>query len=268
MGKTMRFSAAIDDAIAQAMATDKRVLMFGEDVQMMHSTLFTRFGPDRDTLAALCRLYEATEKWDDLLEVVQQDQELVGDPIERSELRYRAAELMRTRTGDLPRAIETYGEVLDEVPDHAGTIAALEAVVRADDRDGRVSAARALAPRYEGSADYEKFLGVLDVLADSDDPIERLRSLRRAAEVADVGLEDPGRAFDLMGRAVRAGLSEPDVGDMLHEIERLTAASDRWQSFVDLLKDVTPEIFDGELQTQMLYGMQQKIFPREKRKGK
>jgi acetoin:2,6-dichlorophenolindophenol oxidoreductase subunit beta len=45
--KTMRFSEAIDDALAQAMAADPRILVFGEDVPLIRRNLLVRFGPKR-----------------------------------------------------------------------------------------------------------------------------------------------------------------------------------------------------------------------------
>jgi pyruvate dehydrogenase E1 component beta subunit len=43
----MHFSEAIDDALAQAMAADERIIILGEDVQGLHAGLFTRFGQER-----------------------------------------------------------------------------------------------------------------------------------------------------------------------------------------------------------------------------
>jgi pyruvate dehydrogenase E1 component beta subunit len=43
----MRFSAAADAGLAQAMAEDDRVLTWGEDVRLLHRELLLRFGPDR-----------------------------------------------------------------------------------------------------------------------------------------------------------------------------------------------------------------------------
>ncbi len=43
----MNFSEAIDDALGQAMARDPRIILFGEDVQGLHSGLFVRFGRER-----------------------------------------------------------------------------------------------------------------------------------------------------------------------------------------------------------------------------
>ncbi len=45
--KTMQFSAAIDDALAQAMATDPRIIVFGEDAPLLRRNLLAQFGPER-----------------------------------------------------------------------------------------------------------------------------------------------------------------------------------------------------------------------------
>lgn len=111
----------------------------------------------------------------------------------------------------------------------------------------RIEAARVLVPRFEAIADYNSLLGALLVLAESDDPAERFRALRRAAEVAEVGIEDTSLAFGLQSRAVRAGLAEDDLGLMLRDLGRLAEASERWSDYSALLQEVAPEILDGEL---------------------
>jgi pyruvate/2-oxoglutarate/acetoin dehydrogenase E1 component len=45
--KTMYFTQAIDDALAQAMVEDPHIIIFGEDVQLLHYNLLVRFGPQR-----------------------------------------------------------------------------------------------------------------------------------------------------------------------------------------------------------------------------
>ncbi len=45
--KTMEFTQAIDDALAQAMAKDSRIIVFGEDVPLLRRNLLVRFGPKR-----------------------------------------------------------------------------------------------------------------------------------------------------------------------------------------------------------------------------
>lgn len=45
--KRMSFTQAIDDALAQAMAGDPRIILLGEDIQLMQRNLLVRFGPQR-----------------------------------------------------------------------------------------------------------------------------------------------------------------------------------------------------------------------------
>jgi acetoin:2,6-dichlorophenolindophenol oxidoreductase subunit beta len=45
--KTMFFTQAADDALAQAMADDPRIVVFGEDIPLVRRDLLVRFGPKR-----------------------------------------------------------------------------------------------------------------------------------------------------------------------------------------------------------------------------
>ncbi|HUS84637.1 MAG TPA: transketolase C-terminal domain-containing protein [Anaerolineales bacterium] len=45
--RSMLFTQAIDDALAQAMADDPRIILFGEDVPLLRRNLLVRFGPRR-----------------------------------------------------------------------------------------------------------------------------------------------------------------------------------------------------------------------------
>ncbi len=45
--RTMFFTQAIDDALAQAMADDPRIILFGEDIPLLRRNLLVRFGPRR-----------------------------------------------------------------------------------------------------------------------------------------------------------------------------------------------------------------------------
>jgi pyruvate/2-oxoglutarate/acetoin dehydrogenase E1 component len=45
--RTLFFTQAADEALAQAMAEDPRIILFGEDVPLLRSNLLARFGPGR-----------------------------------------------------------------------------------------------------------------------------------------------------------------------------------------------------------------------------
>lgn len=211
-----------------------------------------RFGADAESFEALVKLYGETEKWEDLLEIREQQLELVSDASEMAELRFAAAELMRTRTQQVDRAIEAYGEVLAQLPGHPGTINALEEIVTDPNGQARVDAARVLVPHFQANAQYADLINALEVVAECDDPAERLAAHRQAAEVAEQGLGDTEQAFTLMGRAVRAGLAEDDLGAMVSDYGRLAERSEQWRPYVDTLRDISPDIMDSDLQVNVM----------------
>ena len=45
--KTHHFTQAVDDALAQAMVADPRIVVFGEDIPLIRRNLLVRFGPER-----------------------------------------------------------------------------------------------------------------------------------------------------------------------------------------------------------------------------
>src|SRR5512139_2358928 len=45
--RTMFFTQAVDDALAQAMANDPRIILLGEDILLLRRNLLVRFGPTR-----------------------------------------------------------------------------------------------------------------------------------------------------------------------------------------------------------------------------
>ncbi len=45
--RTMSFTQAVDDALAQAMTVDQRIIVMGEDVPLLRRNLLVRFGPRR-----------------------------------------------------------------------------------------------------------------------------------------------------------------------------------------------------------------------------
>ena len=45
--RSMRFTQAVVDALAQAMAQDPSIILFGEDIPLLRRDLLARFGPKR-----------------------------------------------------------------------------------------------------------------------------------------------------------------------------------------------------------------------------
>ncbi len=216
-----------------------------------YNEVLQSFGPDRDTLRAVGALYERTERYADLLETLLQEEGLTEDAAARAQLQFRMAELMRLHTGDIERALDCYDAVLTFEPGHAASLAALDSLMNDTTSEHRLEAARLAAPRYEASGSFEQLLGVLEVQQDASDPTDKLIALRRAAEVADLGLRDSGRAFSYMARALRVAAGEPALHELLPELDRLAESSGRFGDYVALLREIVPEVYDGELRPEI-----------------
>ena len=81
---------------------------------------------DFDAAQALDRLYLQTERWYDLLAVLERQTELAPAAAEVVSLRFRIGELWREHLKDLTRAVEAYRQVLAMDPTHEPTLRALE----------------------------------------------------------------------------------------------------------------------------------------------
>jgi len=156
-----------------------------------YNDALSAFGPDRETLEAVARLYESAEKWSDLLETLRAQRDLATTPRERAELVFRSAELMRLHTGEIEAALDAYEEVLQEAPDHEQALAALDAVMATPDSPYRAQAASIAAPRYEATGAFDKLLSVLEVMADTDEPAEKLEALRPEEQAVVSGNTEP-----------------------------------------------------------------------------
>ncbi|MBX3191757.1 MAG: tetratricopeptide repeat protein [Labilithrix sp.] len=83
-----------------------------------------------DALAALERLYRATERFADLLGVYEKRRELSPDHGEQRQISYEIAKLYETELKDLDRAIDTYVAVLEGEPTDTRALAALDVLYR------------------------------------------------------------------------------------------------------------------------------------------
>lgn len=179
---------------------------------------------DVDALGRLDTLYQETEKWPELLSVVQHMAELAPNPLEALVFQFRIAQLYDRKLEDVSRAIDLYRELLSEASDHAPTIEALEALTK--DAREPVAAALVLESIYQATGDCPRLIAVLEVqVAKSQDVFSRVELLTRIAGLYEDSLNEPGAAFDTLARAIAVDSANEDL---LAQYERLAAFAGRW----------------------------------------
>ena len=207
------------------------------------------FGSDIESLAALAKLYEKAERWEDLGEVLEVWLGLVDGLEERVELFTRLGDVRRLHLGDLPGALGSYRDVLLLDSSHQGARQALEAMLELGDPDIKREAAQTVGPLYEADGDAERLLKVLDIeIAATFEPDAKLDRLKMAMRTAEDALEDRGKAFAYACRGVREAIGDPSIGSWLETAERLAAQTERWAELVDLFESVLDEILDADVQ--------------------
>ncbi len=212
-------------------------------------SLLTEFGLDGETLRSLEALYQSAERWDDLAETYERHIDAASSDAERLELLAKLGELKRDHLSDVPGALDVFRRALAIDTRHAPSRAALDRLLDHQDPATRREAAQLLHPILEGEAAHEQLLRVLEIEIDtSDDALDRLNGLEHAAKVAEGPLGDPGRAFSYAERGLRIAVGHSDLSPWFERLDRLADATGRHSAHVQLLCEVVPSIFDGDVQ--------------------
>ncbi len=209
---------------------------------------------DRGTLVELSRLYRTHERYNDLFEILERRLAFCDDANERVDLTYELGLLLREHLDRPNEGLERHAEVLATNPDHALALASIESML--DEEGLRLRAAEVLQPLYETAAEHEKLAGLLWRVAAihreaGGDPRERLRCLRRVAELREQYLDDKAGAFDAWGDAVRAAVAEPELPELVGNLDRLAADIGKEDALIDIFREVAPDVLDGDLQRRL-----------------
>ncbi len=209
------------------------------------------FGPEPEILAALAKLYEKAERWEDLGEVYDVWLSLTEELDEQVELHAGLGNVRRAHLDDPQGALMSYREVLTLQPSHQEVRASLEQMLEHEDPDIKREAAEIIGPLYEADGDSERLLKVLDIEVESTyDPIRKLETLERALATAEDTVGSGERAFGYACRGVREAIGEPALREWIETLERLAAETERWTELMELYESVVGEMLDAEIQQQ------------------
>ena len=233
------------DLLYEAAAVFEERLSDREGAMEAYRQILAVDAEDPTALHRLGRLLGVAERWEAVAEVLEREADAVekrpGMGAEGAEIRYRLGRVRQQRLGDAAGALQAYRFVLERVPRHPATLAALEEMARGSGPPA-AEAARILEPIYEHEGEHRRLVESLEArLPGLSEPAARAAILRRVADLYSGPLRSPEMAFVSASRALR---EDPGSREVMDFAEKLARASDALEELAALYSENAERVLD------------------------
>ncbi|MBK8168920.1 MAG: tetratricopeptide repeat protein [Sandaracinaceae bacterium] len=185
-------------------------------------------------IEALDRLYEGTERWQDLTGILRRESQLAASPDDVLRFQFRLGEVYQTRLGDADHAIAEYKEILAAAPEYEPAVTALEGLFAQGVQPLQI--AEILEPLYRVQEAWDRLISVHYVqLSNLEDQNERVAMMHRIAEIAEERAQDHQTAFDWEQRVL---LEAPHDEQANAEVDRLAPVLDGYNALANTYADI------------------------------
>lgn len=204
-------------------------------------------GYDAEALEALDRLYQESQNWGALTEVLRRRIDISSDDdAEVSDLRFRLGYLLEVVESDVAGAIELYRGILWENPAHGYSREAMERL--AVHAEYRLAIADVLEPIYTDQAQWDKLAILTEMRIElARDARERAQLWVRSAELREQELGDADSALESILNAFR---ELPQDHDVRAEVVRIATERGAWSRLVEAFEAAQEQLDDPDLQLE------------------
>ena len=170
---------------------------------------------DPEALTALAKLYEASGRWNELIQILERQAEVAGDPEEQIALHLRVADLWVERFGNLNQAARPLEQVIALQRDHADALARLKEI-------------------YTKKRKWPALFNVLGKEAElAAEPTARLEKKIEMAELCASRLHHNEVAIRLWKEILEEA---PDSPGALDSLEQLAEREKDWETLAAVLR--------------------------------
>jgi tetratricopeptide (TPR) repeat protein len=217
-----------------------------------HLEVLDHVGDDTAALDELARLYREANRPADQLDILERRLAVADARLDADRVA-RRAELATLLGGPLARpsdALERWAEVLAIEPAHPAALAAVRQAF--DDAELAPRAAAILEPLYEATGNDAELAAMLATSAEREGgPRERARLWMRVARIREQRLGDAAGGFAATVAALRASVAEPELPEVIAEVDRLAGDLSREADLVAIYREVADDVLDGAVQRRL-----------------
>ena len=215
-----------------------------DDAVLAWQAVLSHDGYDAEALSALDRLYQESQNWGALIDVLRRRIDISGDDeSDVSDLRFRLGYLLEVVESDVAAAIELYRAVLWEQPTHAYSREAMERL--AVHSEYRATIAEVLEPIYADNEQWDKLAILTEMRVElARDAQERAALWMASSELREQKLHDADAAL----QAILNALGEvPHDLDVRNEVVRIATERGAWQVLVTAFESLQAQLDDPDL---------------------
>ena len=209
---------------------------------------------DIQALHTLARLYQSKGVAAEQLEILERLLLLAEESREKVEYLRAIAKLLKEPLGRPAEALDRWREILKLMPGEPEAMGEMERLLDDADVSLRFQAAETLAPIYRAADDGPRLARVLRIFIElADDASARAGYRARLAEIEETKLGDKKAALKTWAAAIRDGTSDPDLGHLLDQFERLALApgAEYTIEIIELYRAVEPDVLAEETRLRL-----------------
>ena len=198
-------------------------------------------------LAALDQLFTKLGRFPELAANLESQLALAETDAESIALTLRLAALREEKMGQVEVAIEGYRDALERDPAQGSALTALERLGRVAKFE--LTIAEILEPLYRASGEHQKLIGVYEVqVRRAEDVSRKVELLDAITELYEDAAGDQKSAFETAARSLAI---EPGSERTLGVLQRLAAATDRYEDLAGILTAQAEAVTDPELTSHL-----------------
>lgn len=197
---------------------------------------------DRDSALALDRLYTGLQRPQDLAFALELRRSQEAGNAAGREAAFRLAELKRNVLNDPAGALQLFGAVLSEDPNHANARATLETWAKSGG-PGSAEATTLIDPALERAGEHARRVTLREAALSQATPDEKARLWAEIRKINELDMGRPELAFMAACRAFAEDVDREHVGP---ELERLARATDSWEELADVYEQVAENSMPGD----------------------